>query len=268
MADTTSNVTRQDRRDFLKQTALAAAAGLTASSLLSSSGCSSATQSAGAAAFHLTETNKTILFQGDSITDSGRNRGKENAPNDQQCLGSGYAMMAAGTLLDEYSNIRPIIYNRGISGHKVFQLAERWDKDCIELKPGLLSILVGVNDFWHTLNGGYKGTLETYQNDYRALLERTKKALPEVTLVICEPFVLKCGSVNQKWFPAIDGYREAAKKVAAEFKTIFVPFQSAFDKAVENAPPQYWAADGVHPSVAGAHLMAKTWLKTVFGIKA
>jgi lysophospholipase L1-like esterase len=267
MADITSNVNLHDRRDFLKKTALAATAGLTASSLLSYSGCSAA-QSAGAGAYHLTETNKVILFQGDSITDWGRNRGKENAPNDQQALGSGYVLLAAGVLLDEYSNIRPIIYNRGISGNKVFQLAERWDKDCIDLKPDLVSILVGVNDFWHTLNAGYTGTLETYQNDYRALLERTKKALPGVTLVICEPFVLKCGSVNQKWFPAFEGYRAAAKKVAAEFKTIFVPFQSTFDEAAENAPPQYWATDGVHPTVAGAHLMAKAWLKTVFGIKA
>jgi lysophospholipase L1-like esterase len=267
MADKIPTTTLNNRRDFLKQTALAATAGLTASSLLSSSGCSAA-QTPAKGPFNLTESNKVILFQGDSITDCGRNRSKESAPNDQQALGSGYVLLTAGALLDEYSNVRPIIYNRGISGNKVFQLAERWDKDCIDLKPGLLSILVGVNDFWHTLNGGYKGTLETYQNDYRALLERTKKALPDVTLVICEPFVLKCGSVNEKWFPAFDSYRDAAKKIASEFKTIFVPFQSAFDKAVETAPPNYWAADGVHPTVAGNHLMAKTWLKTVCGIKA
>jgi lysophospholipase L1-like esterase len=267
MADKISETNFQDRRDFLKQTALAATASFTASSLLYSSGCS-ATESAGAGSCHLTEANKIVLFQGDSITDWGRNRSKENAPNDSQCLGSGYVLLAAGALLDEYSKIKPTIYNRGISGNKVFQLAERWDKDCIALKPDLVSILVGVNDFWHTLNAGYKGTLETYQNDYIALIERTKKALPAVTLVICEPFVLKCGSVNEKWFPAFDGYRDAAKKVAAEFKTIFIPFQSVFDEAVKNAPPQYWAADGVHPTVAGTHLMAKTWLKTVFGIKA
>ncbi len=265
MAEKISNVTRNDRRKFLKQATLAATAGLTASTLLSSSGCS-AIQASAKRPFTLTEPNKVILFQGDSITDSGRTRSKENAPNDSQCLGSGYVLLAAGALLDEYANMKPYIYNRGISGNKVFQLAERWDKDCIELKPGLLSILVGVNDFWHTLNGGYKGTVETYQNDYRALLERTKKALPDVALVICEQFVLKCGSVNEKWFPAFDGYREAAKKVASEFKAIFVPFQSAFDKAVEIAPPKYWATDGVHPTVAGTHLMAKTWLKTVCGI--
>ena len=267
MSDETKNTHRQDRREFLKQTALMATAGLTASSFLSSSGCE-AKEAFAKGPFTLKESNKIILFQGDSITDWGRNRSKENTPNDSQCLGSGYVLLAAGAILDEYASIRPFIYNRGISGNKVFQLAERWDKDCIDLKPSLLSILVGVNDFWHTLNAGYKGTLETYQNDYRALLERTKKALPEVTLVICEPFVLKCGSVNEKWFPAFDGYREAAKKVAAESMAIFVPFQSAFDKAVEIAPPNYWAADGVHPTVAGTHLMAETWLKTVFGIKA
>jgi lysophospholipase L1-like esterase len=267
MADKTSGVNFQDRRDFLKQTAIAATVGFTASSLLCSSGCS-ATESAAARSCRLTETNKIVLFQGDSITDSGRNRSKENTPNDSQCLGSGYALLAASALLDEYSKIKPTIYNRGISGNKVYQLAERWDKDCIALKPDVLSILIGVNDFWHTLNGNYKGTLEKYQTDYVALLEQTKKELPAVTLVICEPFVLKCGSVNEKWFPDFDGYRAAAKKVAAEFKTIFVPFQSAFDEAVKNAPPQYWAADGVHPAVAGTHLMAKTWLKTAFGIKA
>ena len=267
MTDENLKVNRQDRRDFLKQTALIATAGLTATSVLSSSGCE-ATDASGKGPFSPSETKKIILFQGDSITDWGRTRSKENTPNDSQCLGSGYVLLTAGALLDEYASIKPFIYNRGISGNKVFQLAERWDKDCIDLKPGLLSILVGVNDYWHTLDGGYKGTLETYRNDYRALLERTKKALPEVTLVICEPFVLKCGSVNQKWFPAFDGYREAAKKVASEFKAIFVPFQSAFDKAVEIAPPNYWAADGVHPTVAGTHLMAKTWLKTVCGIKA
>ncbi len=267
MPDEIKKEYQQDRRDFLKQTALAATVSLTACSLLSSSGCE-ARDSAGEGAFRLTENNMKILFQGDSITDWGRTRSMENTPNDSQCLGSGYVLLAAGAILDEYANKRPFIYNRGISANKVFQLAERWDKDCIDLKPNLISILVGVNDYWHTLDGSYKGTLETYRNDYRALLERTKKALPDVTLVICEPFVLKCGSINEKWFPAFDGYREAAKKVAAEFKTIFVPFQSAFDKAVDIAPPNYWVADGVHPTVAGSHLLAKTWLKIVFGIKA
>ena len=75
------------------------------------------------------------------------------------------------------------IYNRGISGNKVFQLADRWDKDCLDLRPDVISILIGVNDIWHSLNGNYDGTVEKYDNDYRALLTRTLKALPEVKLV-------------------------------------------------------------------------------------
>ena len=265
MADKNSENNIHARRDFLKKTVFAATAGLTASSLISSTGCS-ATQTSAHGPFKLTEKNNIILFQGDSITDWGRTRSRENTPNDSQCLGSGYVLLTAAKILAEYPKDKPVIYNRGISGNKVFQLAERWDKDCISLKPALVSILVGVNDYWHTLTEKYNGTLETYQNDYRALLERTKKELPGVTLVICEPFVLKCGSVTQGWFPAFDGYRAAAKNLAEEFKTIFVPLQSTFDEAVKNAPPQYWTIDGVHPTVAGACLMAKTWLKTVFGI--
>lgn len=254
------------RRNFLKNTAAVTAATLTTSSILSSAGCSEtiALPFCGTAC-RLTDKNNIILFQGDSITDSGRDRKRQNIANEPPAMGTGYVLLAASQLLDEYSEVKPKIYNRGISGNKVFQLASRWDTDCIALKPGIVSILVGVNDYWHISKHGYEGTAETYEKDYRALLQRTRRELQEVTLVVCEPFVLRCGEVNQSWFPAFDGYRAAAKKVAAEFKTIFVPFQSVFDKATKNAPAQYWAADGVHPTLPGAHLMAKAWLKAVFG---
>ena len=204
-----------------------------------------------------------ILFQGDSITDAGWNREKGGAPNNQAGLGSGYAWLTAASLLTDRPMDGLKIYNRGISGHKVFQLAERWQRDCLDLKPNVLSILIGVNDIWHTLTGNYKGTVEIYERDLRALLEQTKKALPQVKLVICEPFVLKCGAVNDKWFPEFNEYRAAAKRVAQSFGTKFVPFQTMFDTAVQFAPPEHWAKDGVHPSSAGAALMAHTWLKTV-----
>ena len=76
------------------------------------------------------------------------------------------------------------------------QLDARWEKDCLDLKPDVLSILIGVNDIWHGLNGRYDGTVKTYADDYRKLIVRTKKQLPDVSLVICEPFVLRCGAVK------------------------------------------------------------------------
>jgi len=204
-----------------------------------------------------------VLFQGDSITDAGRSREKEMSENNQAGLGNGYAWLAAAELLVDRPKAGLRIYNRGISGNKVFQLAERWDKDCLSLKPDVLSILIGVNDIWHTLTGNYKGTVETYERDYRALLERTKKALPKVKLVICEPFVLRCGAVTEKWFPEFDQYRAAATRVAAHFHATFVPFQTMFDEAAKYAAPDHWAKDGVHPSSTGASLMAYEWLRRV-----
>ncbi len=204
-----------------------------------------------------------ILFQGDSITDAGRDKETE-FPNARQSFGSGYAFLAASSLLCDYPELRLSIYNRGISGNKVYQLAERWQKDCIELQPNLLSILIGVNDYWHMRNGKYNGTVQVYENDYRELLHRTKEQLPDVKLVICEPFILTdTSAVDNTWIGPMKEYQSVAKKIAKEFKAVWVPFQKTFDEAVKQAPSTYWTADGVHPSMAGAQLMAKTWLKLV-----
>ncbi len=209
--------------------------------------------------------NDVILFQGDSITDWGRDKNKNDA-NASNTLGSGYPLITAGQLLWRYPGLQLQVYNKGISGQKVFQLAERWDKDCIDLKPNVLSILVGVNDFWHTLTSNYKGTIETYQTDYRKLLARTKKALPDVKLIIIEPYAVKgVKAVDEKWYPAFDDYRKAAKDIALEFQATFIPLQSIFDKALEAAPGSYWTIDGVHPSVAGEGLIAHAWLEAVKG---
>ncbi len=203
-----------------------------------------------------------ILFQGDSITDSGRKRGVAKA-NDQAALGNGYVFLAAAQLLVDYPQAGYQVYNRGVSGNKVYQLAERWQADCVDLKPDVLSILIGVNDIWHWLSGNYDGTVDTYRDDYRALLERTRRELPDTKLVICEPFVLRTGAVNGKWFPNFDGFRSVAKTMAEEFADVWVPFQSMFDEAAQFAAPSYWAGDGVHPTAAGAAMMAHAWRQAV-----
>ncbi|MEO7300416.1 MAG: GDSL-type esterase/lipase family protein, partial [Verrucomicrobiota bacterium] len=158
-------------------------------------------------------------------------------------------------------------FNRGISGNKVYQLAERWQADCLDLKPDVLSILIGVNDYWHKVDPklNYKGTVEIYERDYLSLIERTKEALPKVKLVICEPFLLHCGAVKDSWLPEFAEYRAAAKRVAAKNHATFVPFQTMFDEAVKYAPPEHWAGDGVHPTPAGAALMAHFWITAVNG---
>lgn len=211
------------------------------------------------------EKGMTILFQGDSITDAGRQNRQQPNSNEQASMGNGYASIAAAALLASRPELELSIYNRGISGNKVHQLAARWQKECLDYQPDVLSILIGVNDIWHGLNGKYDGTVHTYEDDYRSLIQRTRKALPKVQLVICEPFVLRCGAVNDKWFPEFDHYRETARKIANENGAVFVPFQSMFNRAIEFAPPAHWAGDGVHPSPHGAALMADFWLQAVRG---
>lgn len=204
-----------------------------------------------------------ILFQGDSITDAGRNR-DDNTYNNSRALGSGYPMLAGAELLEKHPSLNLKVFNKGISGNKVFQLADRWDTDCLSIKPDILSILIGVNDIWHKLNGQYNGTVEVYKHDYIALLERTKKALPNVKLIICEPFAVPgVKAVDDKWYPEFYGYQKAAREIADQFGATFIPYQKVYDEAQKQAPGAYWTGDGVHPTLAGAQLMAKAWITSI-----
>lgn len=207
--------------------------------------------------------NDVILFQGDSITDWGRNK-NEAKPNTSGALGNSYPLIASSNILMNHSADNLQIYNRGVSGNKVFQLADRWDTDCLQLKPTVLSILVGVNDLFHAIREGYKGTIETYRNDYKNLLDRTKQTLPEVQLIIGEPFLTKgIRPESESWYPRFAEFQSAAREMAQSYNAVFIPYQQVFDDALEIAPAKYWSLDGIHPSVAGAGLMAKAWLAAI-----
>ena len=204
---------------------------------------------------------RVVVFQGDSVTDAGRNRDGVD-PNHPTGLGSGYAGMATGELLGSGPGSPWHCYNRGVSGDKVFQLAARWQQDCLDLRPDVLSILIGVNDFWHTLSSGYDGTVEIYERDYRALLNRTRAMLPDVTFIIGEPFAVTGGTaLADAWYPAYADYQAAARRVADDYGAVWVPYQSVFDEALEKAPVEHWCPDGVHPAPAGNYLMAQAWLE-------
>ncbi|HJO37267.1 MAG: SGNH/GDSL hydrolase family protein [Vicinamibacterales bacterium] len=243
-----------DRRRFLGLTAAGVA--LTGSSSEQALGA----VRAGVGATQPSPGPRVILFQGDSVTDVGRDRERPE-PNDTRALGGGYPALAAAELLSRRPEAGWRCYNRGVSGHKVFQLDERWQADCLDLAPEVLSILIGVNDFWHTLSSGYEGTVELYERDYRALVARTREALPGVGLIIGEPFAVTGGSaIDEAWSPAFADYQAAARQVADDHGAAWVPYQSIFDDALTRASVDYWCADGVHPSLAGHALMAEAWL--------
>lgn len=203
-----------------------------------------------------------ILFQGDSITDVGRDRA-HGTPNNQDGLGGGYPLFVAAALRDRYPKRDLAISNRGVSGNTVTDLTARWDTDTLALRPDLLSILIGVNDLWHTLDGNYDGTPEKYHAGYRSLIESTRTALPGVKLVILEPFALKTGAVTDKWFPEFDAFRAAAKDVAHAAHVTWIPLHDNFQKLARDTGPSYWLGDGVHPTLAGHAEIARRWIDAV-----
>lgn len=209
----------------------------------------------------------TILFQGDSITDVGR-KYRITAPNKPRALGNGYVKLIVNELLKRApQNSSPqnslACYNRGISGNRVVDLYARWKVDGVNLQPDLISILIGVNDTWHEFNSQNGVEVDRYETIYRLLLDYTKEQLPDVRLVLCEPFVLPCGVVTDAWTREMDQRRAIVQDLAAQYGALFVPFQQMFTNALENTPPHHLAEDGVHPTASGHQLMADLWLEVV-----
>ena len=203
-----------------------------------------------------------LLFQGDSITDCGRDRAI-TGPNDVRAMGTGYPLHLAGELRARHPDRDYLVFNRGVSGNTVDDLRARWTRDTLELKPAVLSILIGVNDKWHTLAGTYQGTAEKYETGYRDLLDATRTALPGTRIVVMEPFALHTGAVTDAWFPDFDHYRAAARRVAEQVKATFVPLHDMLQELARKSTPAYWAADGVHPTIAGHAAIARQWLDRV-----
>lgn len=240
------------RRDFLKTTALGAGA-----TLLGSRHALFASDAVLAGS--------VILFQGDSVTDNYRNT-TIALPNDQRALGAGYPYLVTAAELHAHPAAGLSFFNRGVSGNKIPDLEARWQKDTLDIKPDVLSVLVGVNDYWHTMLNGYAGTLADYETRYLALLQRTKAALPNVRFVVMEPVALqKTNAQISHWFPdarwtsGFPPYQAAAKRVAQATGAIFVALQHAFDKAAAKSNAESWLYDGVHPTPAGHELIAEAW---------
>ena len=206
---------------------------------------------------------KIIVFQGDSITDCGRNRENDG-------LGLGYANMVTGTLMAA-EPYRYKCHNRGISGNRVVDLYARIKVDMINLKPDYMSILIGVNDVWHEVAKHNGVDAEKFEMVYGLMIEELQQALPDLKIMILEPFVLKGSATeNTPEVPARWDYfskevplrAAAAKRIAEKYGLLFVPLQEMFTAAEATAPaPGYWLRDGVHPTVAGHELIKQKWLE-------
>ena len=197
-----------------------------------------------------------ILFQGDSITDVGRSR------EDNSDLGNGYAMMIRAWYFSKYPESDAIFLNRGVGGNRAKDLQTRLKKDFIDLNPTWVSILIGVNDCWRRYDSNDPTSTEEFEERYRDLLTKLKQNT-KAKLVLCEPFLLHVSPERAMWREDLDPKIAVVRKLAKEFSTLLVPLDSIFKKASVTRSPEFWSADGVHPTSAGHALIARAWLNTI-----
>ncbi len=204
----------------------------------------------------------TVLFQGDSITDCGRGA-CGNCGYQANGMGPGYPGLVSCRLLLDRPDIKWNFFNRGISGNRVVDLYARWKVDCLNLKPDVVSILIGVNDTWHEFGNQNGVEVPRYERFYREILQWTKDVLPDVKFILMDPFVAPAvpGMEKPEFVPEVTERIAVVEKLAEEFNAIHIPLQDIFNDAFKLAPQEYWTADGVHPSPAGHQLIADNWLK-------
>ncbi len=200
-----------------------------------------------------------LVFFGDSITDMGRSRTYSWQAFD---YGTGYVFCIAADLLGR-KNLNYEILNRGISGDRIVSLYERIKNDVWAAKSDVLSILIGVNDVWHDLDGLNMGVeIGRYEKVYRMIIEETRERFPEIKMILMEPFVLKGSATESMYdgFLAVKDYAKVVRKLAEEYGLYFLPLQEKFDRAAETGNAERFLADGVHPNPAGAKLIADEWI--------
>ena len=183
-----------------------------------------------------------VLFYGDSITDAGRNY---ELLHGEESLGFGYVKYAAAGLRERGFAEEDMI-NRGISGNRIVDLYARIKVDCWNHAPDFISVLIGVNDVWHEIYGKNGVEIDRFEKMYRHLIEDTKKALPNVKMMLCEPFVLEGGATNEKFeeFLEVYKYAEVVKKLAEEYGLAFLPLQEKLSQAAaKTSAAEYLSED-------------------------
>lgn len=203
--------------------------------------------------------NSLILFQGDSITDTGRTDSADPASS----LGYGYPAKIAETLANDYADLGASVINRGISGNRTWDLLERWDKDCIDIKPDYFSLLIGVNDTWRRYDSGMITTAEEYETNMRTLLDRVVKET-NAKIILLNIFLLDVTPDKANMRPDLVEKQEVISRLIKEYDVTYFDIQKKFDEMVANGTPMTdLSEDGVHPTDFGHSVIAAEWLKNV-----
>lgn len=193
---------------------------------------------------------KVVLFQGDSITDCGRDR------EDIKSLGGGYVNIIRAQYYARNPHCKTVFINKGIGGNKTGDLFNRWDEDCIDLKPDLLTVFVGIND----TSRSDENENSDFIKYYTGFLDRAVNET-EAKIILMEPFVLPVNEERASRRPKLDFKIDIVRKLAHKYNTNLIPLDGIFNSASALKGYEFWAVDGVHPTAAGHALIAQEWFR-------
>ena len=203
--------------------------------------------------------NSLILFQGDSITDTGRT----GSADPDASLGQGYPAKIAEAFANDYADLGLTVVNRGISGNRTWDLLNRWDKDCIDIKPDYFSLLIGVNDTWRRYDSGMITTAEEYEANMRTLLDRVVNETG-AKIILLNIFLLDVTEDKAQMRPDLVEKQAVIAKLVEDYDVIYIDIQKKFDEMVANGTPMTdLSEDGVHPTDFGHSVIAAEWLRSV-----
>lgn len=191
-----------------------------------------------------------LLFQGDSITDAGRNR------EDYHDLGKGYPKFAAEFLKEQHPDVEFEFIDLGISGNQTKDLVARLQADFIDIQPDVVSIMIGINDVWHYAGKGWLDT-DLFEERYRTVLSALKEQT-NAKIMIIEPFLIP-GTSQDHLREDLWKKIEVARKLAREFADVYLPTDGLLHSAFIGDNPLTYSTDGVHPTGKGAEFIGKLY---------
>ncbi len=198
-----------------------------------------------------------ILFQGDSVTDAGRDKSN---PAD---MGEGYPRYASAMIQDCFPDTEFEFVNLGISGNRTEHLVARLETDFIEIQPDVVSILIGVNDVWHHYAHEFVETTdEQFEANYRTVLEAIKSRT-SARIFLIQPFLLETvDPAKQELCEELARKQEIVKRLADEYADVYLPLDEVLHTETTDEP-SYYAADGVHPTPDGACYIGEAYLRAI-----
>lgn len=227
--------------------------------------------------FTLQASGLKVLFIGDSITDGNWGGGGAKTSSERNhwdmnhIYGHGFMFLCASHYMSHYPEYEYEFFNRGISGNSLDDLEKRWKVDVLDIKPDVLSVLVGINDVNKYLRSDKSSPFDfaAWDKKYRELLDKARKENPDLKLVLASPFVVSTGKMEEnkdydEYVKMVDNCISIVEKIAEDYDAIYLPYQEMFNQILNATPTSqntYWIWDGIHPTAAGHQRMADMWIK-------